>query len=129
MQEEPVKVDELSPEAKRVYTVVKVLEVGDTKEISTRMGGSRTLAEAKVGDETASVLMTLWEDQIDAVSEGDVIQIDNGFMSLVRGHLRLNVGKYGTMEVVDQEIPEVNDELNISDREYEEARRYRGGRR
>lgn len=122
MEAKTVKVDELTPESKRVNIVVKVLEIGEEKEVSSRTGGSRSLAEALVGDETASVLMTLWEDQIHQVEEGNVLQIDNGFMSLVRGHLRLNVGRYGSMSTVDDDL-EVNEELNISDREYEQARR------
>lgn len=128
METQSVKVDELTPESKRVNIVVKVLEIGERKEVSSRMGGSRALAEARVGDETGTVLMTLWEDQIDRVSEGEVLRIENGFMSLVRGHLRLNVGKYGSMSAVNDEMDEVNEEINLSDREYEQERRPGGGR-
>lgn len=124
---EMVKVDELSPASKRVNILVKVLDIGERREVPSRMGGSRTLAEARVGDETGTVLMTLWEDQINEVTAEDVLLIDNGFMSLVRGHLRLNVGQYGSFTAAEEEISEVKEEINISDREYEMERRY-GGR-
>ncbi|MFQ5837678.1 MAG: single-stranded DNA-binding protein [Thermoplasmata archaeon] len=123
---EMVKVDDLSPASKRVNILVKVLDIGEKREVPSRMGGARLLAEARVGDETGTVLMTLWQDQIEQVSPGDVLLIDNGFMSLVRGHLRLNVGKYGSMAIVEEDIPEVNEEFNISDREYEMERRSSG---
>lgn len=126
-EKEMVKVDELSPASKRVNIVVKVLDIGEKREVPSRMGGSRTLAEARVGDETGTVVMTLWEDQIAQVSPEDVLLIDNGFMSLVRGHLRLNVGQYGSFSANEEDISEVKEEVNMSDREYESERRY-GGR-
>jgi replication factor A1 len=124
MDKEMVKVDDLSPASKRVNIVVKVLDVGEPKEVPSKMGGSRTLAEARVGDETGTVLMTLWQDQIEQVSPGDVLLIDNGFMSLVRGHLRLNVGRYGSMSTVDEDIPEVKEDVDMSEREYESTKRF-----
>ncbi|MCL5668401.1 MAG: single-stranded DNA-binding protein, partial [Candidatus Thermoplasmatota archaeon] len=48
-----------------------------------------------------------------------------GYVSLVRGHMRLNVGKYGTLSEGTEEVPSTNEELDMSEKEYENQ--YRSG--
>src|SRR2546427_209950 len=55
------------------------------------------------------------------------VHIDNGYVTLVRGHIRLNVGKYGTMAKSEQLIENVNTALDVSAVEYEREPRYRSG--
>lgn len=122
---ETKKVKELTPQSKRVNILVKVLSVGGPKEIPNRWGGeSKKVAEATVGDETGTILLSLWQDQIGSVQENDVLQIENGYVSLVQGHMRLNVGKYGKMAKSDKDVPTVNTEVNVSDAEHEQERRF-----
>lgn len=120
---EEKKVSELTPQSKRVNILVKVLNVGEPREIPSRFGEPRKIAEANVGDETGTVVLSLWQDQIGTVQENDVLYIENGYVSLFRGHIRLNVGKYGKLTKSDKEIPNVNSENNISDAEHEQPRR------
>jgi len=128
---ELTKVKQLTPNSKNVNLIAKVVNIGETKEITPKYGSSRRLAEATVGDETGTVTFTLWEDQIRTVATDDVIYVDNGFVSLVRGHIRLNVGKYGTISKSEQDVPEVNSSLDVSAQEFQQERRYdrfdRGG--
>jgi len=125
------KVKDLTPRSSKVNVLVKVTGVGEPKEIPSRFGGeAKRVAEARVGDETATILLSLWQDQIGSVKEGDVLSIENGYISLVRGHMRLNVGKYGKMTKSDKEIPNVNTELDLSAAEQERGGfrpRYGGG--
>ena len=122
------KIKDLTPSSKRVDVLAKCLEVSDPKEIPGRFGGSRKVAEATIADETAAIVLSLWDDQIGSVSKEDVLQIKNGYVSLVRGHMRLNVGKYGTLDKGDG-VETVSIELNVSDKEYEQPprRQSRGG--
>lgn len=121
---ETKKVGELTPQSKNVNVLVKVVSIGEPKEIPNRFGGEpKRVAEATVGDETGTIILSLWQDQIGSVQENDVIQIENGYVSLVRGHMRLNVGKHGKMTKSDKEIPTVNSEVNLSDAEHEQERR------
>lgn len=116
------KVDELTPGTKQVDVRVKVLSLGDRKTIDSKYGGSKDLVEAVVGDETATVILTLWEDQIGRVEQDRVLDVNNGYISLVRGHMRLNVGKYGSFKDADDGIEEVNTSVDMSAREYESDR-------
>ena len=57
------------------------------------------------------------------------MNVKNGYINLFRGNMRLNVGRYGTLEVAEQTIAgEVNTENNMSNQVYEQPRRpFRGG--
>lgn len=119
-----VKVKDLTPQSRRVNLTVKVLSVGEPKEIPDRFGGEpKKVADARVGDETGTVLLSLWQEQIGAVGVGDVLSIENGYVSLVQGHMRLNIGKYGKMTKMDQELKDVNTEVDLSAAEHHQERR------
>jgi replication factor A1 len=124
--EELVKVETLTPNSRGVNIIVKVVSKGEVRSVTGRDYSVRRVTDALVGDETASVYMTLWDDKIDAINDGDTLQITNGYINLFRGNMRLNVGKYGSYEVLeDSPIEEVNTETNLSDKRYEQQRRYR----
>lgn len=126
-----MKVGELRTYSRRVNLIAQIVEKGEEREVVSRSDGrTHRVAEALIGDKTASVLLTLWDDNIDRFEAGDVVQISNGYANLFRGSLRLNIGRYGTAEKVDQEIEEVNTENNLSTKQYGESyrrptRRYR----
>ena len=120
------KIKDLTPQSKRVDVGAKVLEVSEPKDIPGKFGNSRKVAEATISDETGAIVLSLWDTQIGSVAKDDVVEIKNGYVSLVRGHMRLNVGKYGTLAKSDKPM-ETNTSLNMSDKEYEQERRSFGG--
>jgi len=129
--EELVKVEMLTPNSRGVNTIVKVVSKGEVRSVTGRDYSVRRVADALVGDETACIYMTLWDDKIDAINEEATLRINNGYINLFRGNMRLNIGKYGSYELVeDSPITEVNTENNLSDKRYEQERRFnRGGGR
>jgi replication factor A1 len=123
--EEMVKIETLTPNSRGVNTIVKVVSKGEVRSVTGRDYSVRRVADALVGDETGCVYMTLWDDKIDAISEGATLSITNGYINLFRGNIRLNIGKYGSYELVeDSPIDEVNTENNVSDKKYEQPRRF-----
>jgi replication factor A1 len=124
--EELVKVETLTPNSKGVNTIVKLVSKGEVRSVTGRDYSVRRVADALVGDDTACLYMTLWDEKIDAINEGDTLRITNGYINLFRGNMRLNVGKYGSYEVLENSpITDVNTETNLSDKRYEQQRRYR----
>ena len=124
MSEALIKVGELRTYSRRVNLVAKIMERGEEREVFSRSdGSSHRVAEALVGDETASVMLTLWDDDIDRFEVGDVVQISNGYANLFRGSLRLNIGRYGSAEKVDVEFDEVNTDNNLSTKQYGDSYR------
>jgi replication factor A1 len=132
-----VKVSELTPGSKAINVTVKVVSKGEARNITSgRDFASHRIVDALVGDETGSIFLNLWDDNIEKVNEEDTINIKNGYVNLFRGNMRLNVGRYGSFEVEeDSQIKEVNTENNLSDKRYEQERRFnrrygsRGGSR
>ena len=133
--EELVKVETLTPNSRGVNTIVKVVSKGEVRSVTGRDYSVRRVADVLVGDETGCLYMTLWDEKIDAMNEGATLSVTNGYINLFRGNMRLNIGKYGSYEVVeDSPITEVNTENNLSDKRYEQERRFnryddRGGGR
>lgn len=110
-----VKVGDLKPGFVNINTIVKVVNVGSPRVIFSRRDRSeRQIADALVGDETGSIILTLWEKQIREIKAGDTLEIRNGYTSLFKGSLRLNVGGKGILEKVDKEIENVNLRNNLS---------------
>jgi hypothetical protein len=85
---------------KRVNLKARVLEIPKPKSVFTRFGNSATVTNVKVTDETGIINLSLWNDQIDTVSVGDIIQIENGHVVTFRGEQQLRVGKRGHVSVV-----------------------------
>jgi replication factor A1 len=123
--EELVKVESLTPSSKAVNSIVKVVSKGEVRNVSGRDYNIRRVADALVGDETGCVYMTLWEDKIDQINEGNTLRVNNGYINLFRGNMRLNIGKYGSFDILEESsIKEVNTENNLSDKRYERERRF-----
>lgn len=127
MEKTLTKVRDLTPSSKQVNVHAKVITVGEPKEVMGKYGDPRKVAEAVIGDESAVITLSLWNEQIGSIAKDDVVLIDNGYVSLVRGHMRLNVGRYGTMTKSPDPIGEVNSSLDMSQQEFESERRSFGG--
>ena len=119
------KVSELTPASRAVNVIAKVVSKSEVRNISAgRDGSPHRVCDALVGDETGSVYLTLWDDNIEKVNAEDTIKVGNGYVSLFRGNMRLNVGRYGTIEVAKEALAgEVNTENNLSNKVYEQERR------
>ena len=120
------KVSELTPTSRAVNVIAKVVSKSEIREISGgRDGADHRVCDALVGDETGCVYLTLWDDNIEKVNENDTVKVGNGYINLFKGNMRLNVGKYGTLEVAEEEFTgDVNTENNLSDKVYEQQRRF-----
>ena len=112
---EYTKVKELKPNFEDVNMIVKVVSVGSPiMIISRRSGKPHRIAEALVGDETGSVILTLRDEMIENFKTDDVLEIRGGYTTLYKGSLRLNVEKTGDIRKTDRKIETVNVKNNIS---------------
>ncbi|EZQ01912.1 hypothetical protein CM19_11840 [Candidatus Acidianus copahuensis] len=123
-----MKVGDLKPRSNATLTV-KVVSAGETKNVTNRDGSAHSVADFLVGDETGSILMSLWDDNIGKVNAGDVIDITDGYVSVVRGSMRLTLGRNGKMQKSDKTIDNVNAQNNLSNKTVQEERRGFGRRR
>jgi replication factor A1 len=128
--EELIKVEKLGPNSREVNIVVKVVSKSEVRNVTGRDYSVHRVADALVGDETGCVVLTLWDENIDKINEEATLRITNGYVNLFRGNMRLNIGRYGSYQILEETpIKEVNTENNLSEKRYEQERRYRPYRR
>ena len=123
------KVGELTPQSRAVNVTAKVVSKSEIREIPMgRDGSAHKVCDALVGDETGVVYLTLWDDNIEKVDVEHTIRVENGYVTLFKGNMRLNIGKYGKLEMAKEPLEvEVNTENNVSSKTYEQERRpFRG---
>jgi replication factor A1 len=95
-----LKIKDLHDGMKRVSIEAKVVEKSDAREVQSRVRNQTyRVADAVITDETGSIKLTLWNEQIDQVKVDDVVKIENGYVTSFRGEMQLNAGKYGKLTV------------------------------
>ena len=96
-----MKISELRDNMRRVNVTGKIVDKSETREVQSRYGrGKLRVASATLQDETGSITLTLWNQQIDEVNVGDTVKIENGYTNSFRGEVQLNVGRYGKLSVL-----------------------------
>ena len=90
---------DIKADSRNVSVKGKVIEKKEPREVSTRFG-KKFVGECTVEDETGRIVLVLWEDDIGKVKEGDTIEVKNGYVTLWNGVLQLNIGKFGSLEVL-----------------------------
>lgn len=117
-----MKVDELTPRTGRVNMPVKVISLDEPRS----MDNGTMVCEGLVGDETGTVIMSFWNDEIEVAQNDVVLDLKDARANLVRGHMRLSLGKKGSMKESNTTLDDIKQSVNLSDLEYEMPRM--GGR-
>ena len=90
---------------KRVSVEATVKEKGTPRQVMSRFGTETyTVADAIVADESGSIKLTLWNEQIAQVNVNDKIRIENGYVTSFKGEIQLNVGKFGKMTLTRNSV-------------------------
>lgn len=126
MAEQFIKIGELGPKSKRVNTILKVVSVDEIKNVRSKKDRTpHAVTEATVGDDTGTVLLTLWDESVEQVKAGKTYQLINGYVTMFKGTIRLNIGKYGELTEVEDPGFEVKNDNNVSEKVFDEYRRDR----
>ena len=118
-----IKGRDLTPNSKRVTVLAKVLSVGEPKRVLGRFGEPMKVCEAVVGDDTATIILSLWNEEIGKVEKDEVVRVDKGYVSLVQGHMRLRVGRYGDVTKSSEAFGRINRSFDMSRQDFESERR------
>lgn len=97
-------VNDLRTGMKRVSLRAKVLEVAKPTLVFTKYGNYAKVANALVTDETGTIKLCLWNEQINSISAGDTVQIENANVSMFRGERQLRIGKHGTLHRAEDTV-------------------------
>ena len=96
------QIGDLRSGMKRIGLKARVVEIPEPRSVFTRFGWFATVANASVKDETGTIQLPLWNKQIDTVSVGDVIQVENARVVTFRGERQLRVGRGGQLSVIEK---------------------------
>ncbi|KAK1557016.1 hypothetical protein Q3G72_016195 [Acer saccharum] len=121
-----VKVDQLRPGTNGHNLIVKVLK-SDTVLPKTRPTTATAspnlrltrISECLIGDDTATVLFTARNDQVDLMKPDATVIIRNAKIDMFRGNMRLAVDKWGRIEVTEPADFVVKEGNDMSLIEYE----------
>jgi len=93
-----LNVRELMPGMSHVNIEVKVLNTSESKQVVTSAGVDHEILELEVGDKSGSIKLVLWDEKIiPDLKKGDMVKVENGFVTSFKGLWRINVGRYGTI--------------------------------
>jgi len=100
--ERQMNIRDLRDGMRRVDAEGEISEISDPRTVNLRTGGEAKVADCMLKDESGQIKLSLWDDQIDQVRQGSKVRVTNGYTNSFRGELRLNVGRYGRLEVLEQ---------------------------
>jgi replication factor A1 len=96
-----MKIKDVNSEVKWVNLKAKVVKKPIARTVYSKFGNNPLgLSTSTISDDTGSLKMPLWNNQINMVSIGDTIQIENGRIRTFRGELQVSVGKAGKLKVI-----------------------------
>ncbi|MFH1637883.1 MAG: OB-fold nucleic acid binding domain-containing protein [Candidatus Woesearchaeota archaeon] len=93
------KINELKPRMGKVEIEVEIVSKGEVREFN-KFGNAGRVCTADAKDDTGEIKLTLWNDDIDKVNEGDKIKITNGYVNEFQGEMQLTSGRFGKLEVI-----------------------------
>ncbi|MBN1170216.1 DNA-binding protein [Candidatus Micrarchaeota archaeon] len=94
-----MNISELKPGTGNVNLEVEVVSKDNEREIN-KYGRKLKVANFTVKDDSGSIVLVLWNEQIDQVKEGGKIKIENGYVNEWQGAAQLTLGKFGKLEAI-----------------------------
>jgi replication factor A1 len=95
-----MNIGELKSGMRNVSVIGKVESIGEPRTVNLKAGGTNTVADARISDETGSIKLSLWGDDINKIQPGDTVSIENGYINTFKGEDSINIGKFGNLKKV-----------------------------
>jgi len=96
-----MKISDIKPGMSNITIQAKVIDISEARDVQTKYG-PRSVADATLEDETGTISLSLWEDNITSVSVGDTVSINGGYTTQFRDKLQLNIPRNGKLEVIKE---------------------------
>ena len=93
-----MKISELKGGMRNVSVIGKIESIGEPRTVNLKAGGTNTVADAVISDESGSIKLSLWGDDIDKIQPGDRVSVENGYINTFKGENSLAVGKFGKLQ-------------------------------
>ncbi len=98
----PMYVADVRPNQAIEELILRITELQEPREIITKYGRQSKVCDAWAEDDKGDkVRVSLWNGQIEQVSEGSRIRITNGWARTFRDELQVSSGLHGQLELVE----------------------------
>ncbi len=98
---------------------LRVVSKSEIRLVKTQDGQEHNVVDVLVGDRTGLIRLSLWDEKINEVEAGDVIDVKNAYVNRFKGRLCLNIGMFGILEKVSD-----SDFISIEELSKVRRRRY-----
>ena len=98
-----LQIKDIDARVTSVNLKAKIVGKSIPRYVFSRFGDALTLSTATISDGTGSLRMPLWNAEIDRVSIGDTVQIENGQVRTFRGELQVSLGRKGRLQVIENQ--------------------------
>jgi len=95
-----MQIKDVNAGVKWINLKARVVEKSITRRVYSKLGNPLDLSVAIISDDTGFIKFPLWNAQVNMVSIGDTVQIENGRVGKFRGEYQVSVGKNGKVEVI-----------------------------
>ena len=96
-----MKISDVQANQGKIEVTATVVEKQDVRTFN-KFGKEGRVCTAKLQDDSGTILLTLWNDDIEKVGQGDTIKVVNGWCAEFRGERQLSSGKFGSIEMVEK---------------------------
>jgi replication factor A1 len=96
-------ISELRCGMRRIDLKAKVMEIPPAISVLTRFGTTAYVSNIKIADESGSIRLSLWNNQVDNVQVGDEVELKACYVANYRGERQLRLGRKGRISVMDSE--------------------------
>jgi len=94
-----MKISDLQVGQGKVDIEAEITEVEEPRSFN-KFGREIRVTNAVIKDDSGTVKLTLWNDDIDKVKAGDKVKVTNGFVNEFQGEKQLTSGKFGKLEIL-----------------------------
>ncbi|HIH42682.1 TPA: hypothetical protein HA246_03490 [Candidatus Woesearchaeota archaeon] len=112
-------VKDLQPRQGKVDITLDIVEKGEIRSFN-KFGKEGSVCNATGRDDSGTIKVSLWNDEITKVNVGDKIKIINGYVNEWQGELQLSAGKFGKLEIVGKaaeiaDMPKKEEEVPLQE--------------
>lgn len=98
------KIQDLRVGMKKVNINAEVLETAQPSKVHTQFRDNAMVSNAVIGDDSGTVLLCLWDQQVGSVHVGDFIEVKNAHVAMFKGEKQLRLGKNGSVTVLEKPL-------------------------
>jgi replication factor A1 len=94
------KIGEIQPNKRNIEVQGTLKEAGDVRTFD-RFGGEGRLRTYTLEDDSGSVALTLWDDDVDVYEVGDTIQIENANSKLWKNQVQISTSRKSVIKKLE----------------------------